>query len=428
MKKKVIAATLAILSSSSAFAEKDSFSMGIGTGCLIPIEEKKFSRKALESFGKNMNKNSMFFISPYIGYNVTEEICVGITGMIGVYGYQNESDVRIANFDTEGDPKILNKIDEIWGVYKSHVPHSFDPQQDLGQYSLTHPLHLRYLNPAREILNDLSSKHKEYNQKQGKNMDPISHEDKILEVSLQGIEAILSWPLTKMHHAYNGVPLMEEFIRRQKESELLHTTYHLPFLSTEQKHDSLKCVTDAINIAHEIVRSINVMRSRYSTRTEQDQEHFPLVFGQKLYLRDTVKAMNNVKEHLLELIEEDALGKSRKAEAAKKIYNATPKMALLTTDVKVFTNDVVSLSVGGGMGVTHWSYTMGDNHSDQGWAIAGKLHGSVSLNLSDMANLNFSLGYTHLGNPKDKRGTGTVDLSSKIGSNVTGSISISKDF
>merc|ERR1711907_687306 len=103
-------------------------------------------------------------------------------------------------------------------------------------------------------------------------------------------------------------------------------------------------------------------------------------------------------------------------------------------DIKVLTTDTISLSIGAGVGMTKWSHNMekienakDNNLNNTTWSTAGKIHGSVSFNLSDLLDLNLSVGYTSLGNPKFD--SGNIDISQQIKTNgLNGSISISKDF
>jgi len=90
MKKSLMAAALVALSS-TAFADKDSFVVGLSGQYFKPLGEGKcemnrphFPTDTVE----DANKSKQFFISPYVGYNINEMFRVGLTVMWNPIGYQ----------------------------------------------------------------------------------------------------------------------------------------------------------------------------------------------------------------------------------------------------------------------------------------------------------------------------------------------------
>lgn len=98
-----MAAALVALSSTSAFAEKDSFVVGIAGEYFIPLgQSEKIAPTGRTDLAKennpaafvatdaveNANRNKSFFVSPYIGYNITDTISLGATVMWNPMGFE----------------------------------------------------------------------------------------------------------------------------------------------------------------------------------------------------------------------------------------------------------------------------------------------------------------------------------------------------
>jgi opacity protein-like surface antigen len=394
MKKKVIAATLAALYSTSALAEKDAFSIGISTEYLLPLigEEKKLFGTPLGDFGENINKGSMLFISPYIGYNIMDNVRIGITGIMGFSDYKYISD--------EQKPEVIKKtrVADL-GVHS-----------DTRLYSKIHPRRLQEVNHLRVKLDGLLQEHRNYREA---DMDS----EKLKKLKDKGASVLLG----------TDKPALMELVRL-KERIGNYDSYSSMKLTSIEEAESIADLNRCTLTAERIRDHLSLMSKEGKN---QDIE------GQLNAMQDIVDVLREI-DGCMKRISKDSASSTNSLDFKKATVSLTPNTALLTADVKLYTNDTLSLSVGGGIGMTHWSYNMerdesnkGDNFDNATWTIAGKAHGSVSFNLSDVADLNLSLGYMHLGSPKfnSKSGKSSLDLSEKIRSHgVTGSISLSKDF
>lgn len=394
MKKKVIAAALAALYSTSALAEKDAFSIGMGTEYLPPFmgEGKRLIGTPLGDFGENINKGSMFFISPYIGYNIMDNVRVGITGIISLSGYKYISD--------EQKPEVIKKtrVADL-GVHS-----------DTRLYSKIHPRRLQEVNHLRVKLDSLLQEHRNYREA---DMDS----EKLKKLKDKGASVLLG----------TDKPALMELVRL-KERIGNYDSYSSMKLTSIEEAESIADLNRCTLTAERIRDHLSLMSKEGKN---QDIE------GQLNAMQDIVDVLREI-DGCMKRVNKDSASSTNPLELQKATFSLTPQTALLTADVKVFTNDTLSLSVGGGIGTTHWSYNIESDESHRGgsfenttWTIAGKAHGSVSFNLSDVADLNLSLGYMSLGGPKfsSKNGNNSLDLSEKLKSHgVTGSISLSKDF
>jgi len=441
LKKSLIPAALVALSSTSVFADAESFHMG-----LKGLYFKPKASEALEAVNKNSatkgaeksaSEGGILLVGPQFGYYISDSIRVGVAGYMGFGEFKSTFTIKAKN-NNNTLPKFASAQDAGGALSLIRMGST------LAANGLSNVTRLKaYIDAQNNTVDSKVVLIPVYNAQAA---DPGQS---LVNIALDAADRVLVNPTAA------PVAAVKDGMMNQMQNlaaEAVRLT--LPGTGIADLTPGTLAGGKTANLQ---IAEIAVASALLSpTEREINNTVFKWILSgkdiaeQKQRAADVAETLKNVQDGLTSpsaalaaLVVDPTNGTATSADTTtgnvakdegKWIETLAPKGVILATvDAKLFENDVFSLGAGVGVGATNWKATWklestetGKKESDytdlpskkeaSKWALAGMGTVNASVTLGDVATLTGHVGYAHLGKPEgltygDAKGSSSKTIS-----------------